>query len=83
MAIYSPQRGFGLQPRVADSGGYPGKKERLNPSTATRLRLLCGSLWNAKDATALRLRIIVFLLPQRSRGGNVGLEDTAPLGQLR
>lgn len=32
------------------------------------------------DATALRLRIILFPVSQRSRGGNVGLVGTAPLG---
>jgi hypothetical protein len=35
---------------------------------------------DANDATALRLRIILFSITQRSRSGNVGLEDVAPFG---
>jgi len=38
-----PQRGYGLEPRVAASATL-GKKAIFLPSTATRLRLLCAFL---------------------------------------
>jgi len=50
-----PQRGNGLQPRVAASATLG--KESILASTATRLRLLCAFL-SETDATALRLKFL-------------------------
>ncbi len=52
----------------------------VNPSTATRLRLLCGFL-QCNDTTAFAVENHSRTCSQGSRSGNPGLEDIAPLGQ--
>jgi diacylglycerol kinase family enzyme len=53
-----PQRGYGLQPRVAASATL-GKKSDLALNRNAVASALCISLWE-NDATALRLQIAKF-----------------------
>jgi hypothetical protein len=72
-----PQRGYGLQPRVAASATL-GKEKRF-ASTATRLRLLLHfSLRTRRNRVAVDFSFLTS--SQGSRSGNPGLEAVAPLG---
>ena len=73
-----PQRGIGLQPRVAGSATL-GKKAILF-STATRLRKLCAFLSKKTTQPRVRLKFFFLLVPRVDRSGNPGLEAVAPLG---
>jgi len=72
-----PQRGYGLQPRVAASATLGTCKKRdfnRNAVASFSQREM-----HKADATALRLSKIAFFT-QGSRSGNPGLEAVAPLG---
>ena len=64
-----PQRGYGLQPRVAASATLG--KEAILSSTATRLRL-CAFLSEKNDATALRLEFLFLLVPRVAEAATLG-----------
>ena len=71
-----PQRGYGLQPRVALR--LPWELVRKEISTATRLRLLRAFLRKRRNRVAVEGKFAFFT--QGSRSGNPGLEAIAPLG---
>src|SRR4030095_14148009 len=75
-----PQRGYGLQPRVAASATLgTSKKRNFNRNAVASFS---EREMHKADATALRLRTRAFFA-QGSRSGNPGLEAIAPLGHKR
>ena len=72
-----PQRGYGLQPRVAASATLV--KRAILSSTATRLRPLCAFL-SEKRRNRVAVEKSFLTSSQGSRSGNPGLEAVAPLG---
>ena len=73
-----PQRGYGLQPRVAASAtlGKEGDLVLNRNAVASAWCIFPGE----NDATALRLKFLFLLVSQSSRSGNPGLEAVVPLG---
>jgi len=63
-----PQRGYGLQPRVAASATLGTSKKEI--STATRLRRFLSE--HKADATALRLRTRSLSLPRVAEAATLG-----------
>jgi hypothetical protein len=72
-----PQRGHGLQPRVAASATLGTSKQRNFNRNA--VAWFAQKETHKADATASRLRTRSFFT-QGSRSGNPGLEAVAPLG---
>jgi hypothetical protein len=72
-----PQRGYGLQPRVAASATLGTSKKRYfnRNAVASFLRMKCTS---SRNRVAVEDKIAFFT--QGSRSGNPGLEAVAPLG---
>ena len=66
---FAPTGAIGLQPRVAASATLG--QETILASTATRLRRLCAFLAE-NDATALRLRILFYLVPRVTEAATLG-----------
>jgi len=73
-----PQRGYGLQPRVAASATL-GKESDLVLNRNAVASALCIS-FRKNGATALRLKFLFLLVPRVAEDGNPGLEAVAPLG---
>ncbi|MDX6383524.1 MAG: hypothetical protein QOK48_1097 [Blastocatellia bacterium] len=74
-----PQRGNGLQPRVAASATL-GKECDLVLNRNAVASAFCILLYQ-NDATALRLKSLFLPSTQGSRSGNPGLKAVVPLGQ--
>jgi len=64
-----PQRGYGLQPRVAASATL-GKESGLLLNRTAVASALSVSLKN--DATALRLKFLLFLVPRVAEAATLG-----------
>ena len=65
-----PQRGNGLQPRVAASATL-GKETDLALNRNAVTSALCISLWE-NDATALRLKFLFLLVPRVAEAATLG-----------
>ena len=75
-----PQRGYGLQPRVAASATLGTRKKRNFNRNA--VASFSQKEMHKADAAALRFRTRAFFT-QGSRSGNPGLKAVAPLGHKR
>jgi hypothetical protein len=65
-----PQRGYGLQPRVAASATL-GKESDLVLNRNAVAAALCIAFWE-NDATALRLKFLFLLVPRVAEAATLG-----------
>ena len=73
-----PQRGYGLQPRVAASGTLGTSKKRNFNRNAVASFSQSENAQSRRNRVAVEDKIAFFT--QGSRSGNPGLEAIAPLG---